>query len=102
MKITVKTDHDINLDCHPSSIVTSLDERDQALKLYRILQSSVNLAHEESKALESATYSINNLAPIIQQLERFQSALTELMAYYVGLQHELLFATRLKELGGEQ
>lgn len=102
MKITVKTDHDINIDCHPATIVTSLADRDRALKLCKVLQSSVNLAAEESKAIESAIYSISSLAPIIQQLERFQSALTELMAYYVGLQHELIFAVRLKEIGGEQ
>lgn len=101
MKITIKTDHDINLDCHPVTLVTSSEEREQALKLYKMLQSSVNLAAEESKAIESAIYSADSLAPIIQQLERFRSALTDLMAYYVGLQHELIFAERLKELGGE-
>lgn len=101
MKITVKTDHDININCCPMTIVTSLEERDQTVKLFKVLQSSVNLAAEENKALESAIYTIKSLAPIVQQLERFQAALTELMAYFVGLQHELIFATRLVETGGE-
>lgn len=101
MKITVKTDHDIDINRCPISIVASSEERDQTVKLFKVLQSSVNLAAEENKALESAIYTINSLAPIIQQLERFQSALTELMSYYVGLQHELIFATRLREIGGE-
>lgn len=101
MKITIKTDHEFNVDCKPATITSSIEEKEQALKLYKVLQSSVNLAAEESKAFESAIYSVETLAPIIQQLERFQSALAELTAYYVGLQHELIFAIRLKELGGE-
>lgn len=101
MKITINTDHEVSFSGSVFSIITSQDELHNVLKLYKVLQSSINLASEESKAVESAIYNVDVLAPIIQQLERFQSALTDLMAYYVGLQHELLFAIRLKQLGGE-
>lgn len=98
MKITVSTEHEVNLVGSKYSIITSREELDNVLKLYRILQSSINLAYEESKSIESAIYNVDILAPIIQQLERFHSALSEIMAYYVGLQAEIFFTIRLKKL----